>query len=178
MKIKPTKLAGVFLVEPEPVADDRGHFSRLWSAGEFKTLGLDPHLNQVNVSFNKTQGTLRGLHFQAAPYEETKLIRCLRGKIYDVLVDLRADSPTYLKWEGYELTSETQKMIYAPKGMAHGFLTLDDNTEVLYVMSDGYRPESAKGLRWNDPFFHISWPNEPVVISDRDNSYPSFSSPK
>jgi dTDP-4-dehydrorhamnose 3,5-epimerase len=169
-----TKLPGAFILEPERHEDDRGFFARIWCQEEFEKNGLDPRLAQCSISFNKTKGTLRGMHYQAAPHEEAKLVRCTMGALYDVIIDLRAASNTLNEWLAVELTAENRKMLYVPRGFAHGFLTLEDNTEVLYLISDPYVPGSAGGVRWNDPAFHIEWPGEIRVISERDNGFPDF----
>ena len=164
------------MIEPERLEDERGFFARSWCQNEFAERGLNPDLVQCNISFNCRKGTLRGMHFQRSPDGETKVVRCTMGSIYDVIVDLRQDSPTYLRWLGVELTAENRRMLYIPEDFAHGFVTLVDSTEVFYQMSNRYVPGSAAGFRWNDPAFGIEWPDSPQVISDRDNSYPSFES--
>jgi len=169
-----TKLTGVFIIEPEKSEDARGFFARAWCEREFARYGPSPRWVQCNISFNKKRGTLRGLHYQAAPCEEAKLIRCTRGEIYDVIVDLRRDSETFMQWLAVELTAENHKMVFIPTGCAHGFLTLDDNTEAFYQMAEFYAPEYARGVRWNDPAFGIQWPVEVRVISERDRNYPDF----
>jgi dTDP-4-dehydrorhamnose 3,5-epimerase len=167
-----TKVEGAFLIEPEPIADERGFFARTWCREEFQANGLNPALAQANVSFNHRKGTLRGLHYQAAPHQEAKLVRCTRGAIWDVVVDLRPGSPSYLGWAGAELTDGNRAMLYVPEGCAHGFLTLTDAAEVAYQMSAPYAPDAARGVRWDDPAFGIEWPGEVVVINQRDASYP------
>jgi len=174
MKFLPTKIAGVFEIKPELKEDERGFFARTWCRDEFDAHGLVTHLVQCSISYNTRKGTLRGMHYQAAPFEETKLVRCTKGAIYDVVLDLRLESPTYRQWISALLTGENRSMIYVPKGCAHGFLTLQDNTEVFYQMSQVYDVASARGLRWDDPLFGISWPEKPVVISERDRTYPDF----
>ena len=169
-----TKLQGAFIVEPERLEDERGFFARTWCKQEFGALGLDTKLVQCNVSFNKKRGTLRGMHHQVAPHEEAKLVRCTMGVIYDVIIDLRSDSPTFKDWLSVELTAENRKMIYIPEGFGHGFMTLEDNTEVFYQMSEFYAPECARGVKWNDPAFKIVWPEEVTVISEKDKQYPDF----
>lgn len=169
-----TKLNGAFIVEPELLKDERGFFARTWCKREFYSQGLNPNLLQCNVSFNKHRGTLRGMHYQAAPHEEAKLVRCTIGSIRDVIIDLRPESPTFKAWFSVELTAENRKMIYIPEGFGHGFITLQDNTEVFYQMSEFYAPECARGIRWNDPAFGIDWPEDVKVISERDNQYPDF----
>lgn len=169
-----TFLKGAFIVEPEKREDERGFFARTWCQREFRDYGLNTSLVQCNISFNKRKGTLRGMHFQTPPYEEAKLVRCTMGAIYDVIIDLRPNSDTFKKWFALELSSENRKMLYVPEGFAHGFVTLTDNTEVFYQMSQFYHPEYAAGVRWDDPAFNISWPLDVKVISDKDRSYPDF----
>jgi dTDP-4-dehydrorhamnose 3,5-epimerase len=170
-----TVLAGAFIVEPERLADERGFFARTWCKREFTARALNPDLVQCNISFNKKKGTLRGMHHQVAPNEEVKLVRCTAGAIYDVIIDLRPASATFKEWLAVELTAENRKMLYIPEGFSHGFMTLQDDTEVFYQMSRFYAPECANGVRWNDPLFGIKWPNEVTVISDKDRNYPDFS---
>lgn len=169
-----TALPGAFVIEPELFRDERGFFSLIWSEKEFAEHGLESRLVQCNVSFNLKKGTLRGMHYQLAPYTQAKLVWCLRGSIYDVIIDLRRDSPTFRKWVAVDLSASNRLMLYVPKGMAHGFQTLEDNTEVFYQMSEVYAPESASGVRWNDPAFSITWPADPRTIIDRDQNYPDF----
>jgi len=174
MKFQETKLPGVFEILLDPMSDDRGFFARSWCQREFESHGLNSRLVQCNVSFNQREGTLRGLHYQAAPFAEAKVVRCTSGAIYDVAVDLRPKSPAYKQWLGVTLTAAERNMLFIPEGLAHGFLTLGDNTEVFYQMSEFYDPASARGVRWNDPAFRINWPLEPQVISNRDRDYPDF----
>jgi dTDP-4-dehydrorhamnose 3,5-epimerase len=169
-----TALTGAFVIEPEPIMDERGLFSRTFCQHEFEALGLDSDLRQCSISFNHRRGTLRGMHYQAAPHEEAKLVRCTRGAIHDVLLDLRASSPTSRHWLAVRLSADNRRMVYIPRGFAHGFQTLVDDTEVAYQMSEFYHPESARGLRWNDPRFAIEWPLADAIISARDRSYPDF----
>lgn len=169
-----SKLPGVFEIRPELKADERGFFARTWCQKEFERNGLNPRLVQCSISFNARKGTLRGMHYQAAPLEEAKLVRCTKGSIYDVVLDLRVQSPTFKPWIGVVLTAENRNMIYVPEGCAHGFLTLEDETEVFYQMAEFYNPESARGVRWNDPAFQIAWPEKVEVISERDRTYPNF----
>jgi len=169
-----TKLQGAFIIDPEKLEDDRGFFARSWCQREASAYGLHPQWVQCNVSFNRKKGTLRGMHYQCAPSEEAKLVRCTRGAIYDAIIDLRPASSTYRQWLGVELTAENRRMLYIPEGFAHGFLTLDDNTEIFYQMSEFYAPACARGVRWNDPAFGVQWPMEASVISDKDRSYPDF----
>ncbi len=163
------------MIEPERIEDERGFFARSWCQLEFESHGLDTDLVQCNISFNHRRGTLRGMHAQCSPHAETKLVRCTSGVIFDVIVDLRKDSSTFLQWFGTELSAENRRMIYIPKDVAHGFVTRTDAAEVFYQMSSLYVPASAIGFRWNDPTFGIEWPESPIVISDRDRSFPDFS---
>jgi dTDP-4-dehydrorhamnose 3,5-epimerase len=169
-----TKLSGVFEVSLEPRRDERGFFARSWCQKEFESQGLNSRLVQCDISFNARRGTLRGMHYQADPYPEDKLVRCTKGAIYDVVLDLRPQSATFRQWIGVSLTSDNYDMLYIPRGCAHGFLTLEDQAEVFYQMSEFYHPELAQGVRWNDPAFGIGWPAEVLVISDRDRTYPDF----
>jgi dTDP-4-dehydrorhamnose 3,5-epimerase len=169
-----TKLHGVFEILLEPNRDERGFFARTWCREEFGRHGLNPALAQCSISFNARKGTLRGLHYQAAPHEESKLVRCTRGAIYDVVVDLRPQSPTFKDWIAVILTAEQRNMVFVAEGCAHGFLTLEDECEVFYQMSESHEPESSRGVRWDDPSFRISWPGSVEVISDRDRTYPNF----
>ena len=174
MKLNKISLTGAFLIEMEPIVDNRGFFARTWCADEFKLNGLNPKLAQCSISFNARKGTLRGMHYQDVPFMEAKLVRCSSGGIYDVIVDLRPKSPTFCKWFAAELTSENRKMIYVPEGFAHGFQTIADNSEVIYQISESYHPESARGIRWNDPRFGIKWPIENPLLSERDAAFPEF----
>ena len=176
MRLKALPLRGAFIIELEKIEDERGFFSRSWCKKEFKAAGLNENLVQCSISFNKKKWTLRGMHYQAAPYEEAKLVRCTMGAIYDVIIDLRPSSLTFKKWYAAELSSKNYKMLYIPEGFAHGYLTLEDNSEVFYQMSEFYHPECSKGLRWNDPAFGIKWPKSKKVIATRDLEYPDFKS--
>lgn len=170
-----TKLKGSFLIEPERKEDQRGFFARTWCQQEFEDHGLNSELVQCSVSFNNKKGTLRGMHFQVAPFEETKLVRCTKGEIFDVIIDLRRDSQTFKKYFSVVLNEENRLMLYIPPGFAHGFQTMTDNTEVFYQMSQLYSPEHARGVRWNDPVFGIQWPSQDKrIIIDRDLNYPDF----
>ncbi len=175
MRFIETQLPDAFVIEPERLEDERGFFARTWDSREFEAHGLNPGLAQCSISFNKTKGTLRGMHYQVAPHEEAKLVRCTMGAIYDVIVDLRPASPTFRQWIAIELTAPNRKMLYVPEGLAHGFQTLDDSSEVFYQMSEFYHPECARGLRWDDPAFDISWPLPFQIISAQDRSYPDYS---
>ena len=174
MKFTETKLKGVFVVEIEKLTDDRGFFARSWCRKEFEAHGLTSRLVQANVSFNRSRGTLRGLHYQIAPHQECKLIRCTRGAIYDVIIDLRAESPTYKQWVAVDLTADNYRMLFVPEDFAHGFITLTDNTEITYQVSQFYTPGSEKGIRFNDPTFNIQLPLDVSVISDKDCGWPDF----
>lgn len=167
-----TELVGAYRLEVELIEDERGFFARSWSRDEFVANGLEANLAQCSISYNRVKGTLRGMHFQTAPYEETKLVRCTRGAIHDVIVDLRRDSPTFRRWQGFELNEYNRAMLYVPKGFAHGYLTLTEDAEVFYQISESYHPEAAAGVRWDDPAFGIDWPGEVRMISSRDASYP------
>ena len=169
-----TKIEGAVEIHLEPKPDDRGFFARTWCQNEFKKQGLNSKLVQCNVSFNAKKGTLRGMHYQAPPHVEAKLVRCSRGALYDVMIDLRPESPTYKQWAAVFLTADKRNMVYVPERCAHGLLTLVDDTEVFYQMSQAYCPESARGVRWDDPAFQIVWPGAVEVISERDRSYPDF----
>jgi dTDP-4-dehydrorhamnose 3,5-epimerase len=169
-----TKLKGAFIIDPEKQEDDRGFFARTYCQSEFARYGLTPHFVQCNISFTAKRGTLRGMHYQIAPYEEAKLVRCTRGAIYDVLLDLRPDSPTFKEWISIELTAENHRLVYIPEGLAHGFQSFTDGTEVFYQMSQCYHPQSARGIRWDDPAFGIGWPVREVILSNRDTSFAFF----
>jgi len=171
LKFHPTPLAGAFVVEPERREDERGFFARSFCESEFRAQGLNPAVAQCNVSWNRRKGTLRGLHFQSKPHEEAKLVRCTRGAIWDVIVDLREGSATRHRWHAAELSAENRRALYVPRGFAHGFQTLADDSEVLYQMSEFYHPESSRGLRWDDPVFGISWPLPDPIVSPRDRAY-------
>lgn len=167
-----TPLSGLHVIELEKHQDERGFFARSWCAEEFKKHGLNPALSQCNVSFNAKAGTLRGMHYQAAPSMEAKLVRCTRGKMFDVAIDIREKSPTYLKWFSCELSADNHKALYIPEGFAHGFQTLEDNTEVFYQMSEFFAPNLAHGMRWDDPKIGVKWPDmKNRIISERDLSY-------
>jgi len=174
MKFIRTPLQGACVIEIEPTADERGFFARTWCRDEALSHGLNPNVVQCSLSMNKRKGTLRGLHYQDEPYPEGKLVRCSSGAIYDVIVDLRPASPSHAKWFAVELTAENHKMLYAPEGFAHGFQTLADNTEIVYQITEAYRPEYSRGVRWNDPRFRIEWPISDPIISLRDISFPDY----
>jgi dTDP-4-dehydrorhamnose 3,5-epimerase len=175
MIFRETKLPGSFIIEVQRLEDDRGFFGRSFCRHEFAGRGLNPEVAQCNISFNRDSGTLRGMHYQASPHAETKVVRCTRGSIYDVIVDLRRESPTFRQWIAPELTENNGWMLYIPEGFAHGFQTLVDNTEIFYQMSEFYHPESARGVRWNDPAFGIQWPaGDRFILSDRDRNWPDY----
>jgi dTDP-4-dehydrorhamnose 3,5-epimerase len=177
MRFIQTPLVGAWIIEPDRLSDDRGWFARTFDAHEFEARGLNPTVVQCNASFNARRGTLRGMHYQAEPHGETKLVRCVRGAIFDVAVDLRPDSESYCDWYGVELSAETSFAFYVPAGMAHGFQTLTDDCEVLYQMGHRYVAEAARGVRWNDPAFAIKWRPQPTgghIISERDRAFPAF----
>jgi dTDP-4-dehydrorhamnose 3,5-epimerase len=171
MKFVETPLKEAYLIEIEPISDQRGFFARSWCEKEFRDRGLTPNLVQCNISFNIKKGTLRGMHYQTKPHQEAKLVRCTQGAIYDVIIDIRPDSPTFKKWFAVELSGNNRKIIYIPEGFAHGFQTLEDNTEVFYQMSEFFYPSGARGIRWDDPEFQIEWRLDNKIISDRDLSY-------
>lgn len=174
MQFTETKLKGAFVVEPKRFEDERGFFTRTWSRKEFVNAGCNPDLVECNVSFNKRAGTLRGMHFQVAPFAQAKLVRCTMGAIWDAIIDLRNGSATFAQWFGVELTAHNRRQLYIPEGFAHGFVTLTDDTEVLYQMGNTFDAASARGVRYNDPAFGIEWPREVSVIIDRDAKYPDF----
>jgi dTDP-4-dehydrorhamnose 3,5-epimerase len=169
--LKPTPLAGAQLIELERLEDERGFFARSFCRDEFRRLGLEPELAQCNVSWNPRRGTLRGLHYQAAPHEEVKVVRCTRGAIWDVIVDMREGSSTRWRWHAVELNADNRLALYVPRGFAHGFQTLLDESEVLYQISEPYYPDFARGLRWDDPKLRISWPLPGPIVSARDRNY-------
>ncbi len=169
-----TNLEGVFIIEPEKNEDERGFFARVWDQEIFEERKLNPKMVQCNISFNKKRGTIRGMHYQISPYEEAKLVRCTKGSVFEVMIDLRPKSNSFKNWMSVELSSENYKMIYVPEGFALGFQTLEDDTELHYQMSQKYMPEYARGIRWDDEIFKISWPLKPTVISKKDSSYNAF----
>lgn len=174
MTFRETGLSGAFVIDPERIADGRGFFARTWCRREFAAHGLSANLVQCNASFNTKKGTVRGMHYSVAPHAEAKVVRCTRGAILDVIVDLRPASPTYRRWEGVELSAENGRMLYIPEGLAHGFQTLEDACEVFYQMSEFFDPECARGVRWDDPAFGIAWPLPVAVISEKDRGLPDF----
>jgi len=171
----PAQLAGAYLIELEAYHDERGYFMRTWCRRELSEQGLNADLVQCSLSHNRRRGTVRGMHYQRPPHGETKIVRCSRGAIFDIIIDLRPDSPTHQRWQGFELTAENHRMLYIPPGMAHGFITLVDDSDVAYMMSDWHEPSSAAGVRWNDPQFDVRWPIPVAVIADRDKNYPDYS---
>ena len=174
MKFLETELNGVFIIKFEKLEDERGFFARTFCNLEFSNNGLISHFVQVNNSFTKSKGTIRGMHYQLKPSAEVKLVRCINGALYDVIIDLRPDSKTFKKWCSFELTEDNYKMLYIPKGFAHGFQTLEDNTEISYQISEFYHPEYAKGIRWDDKTFRIEWPLNVSLISENDLDYTPF----
>jgi dTDP-4-dehydrorhamnose 3,5-epimerase len=174
MRFAPTEIPGVVVVDLDLHADSRGFFARSWCEQEAAAHGVAFGTVQCNISFNHRRGTLRGMHYQVAPHEEAKIVRCSAGALLDVIVDIRPESPSYRRFVAVELSAENRRAVHIPKGCAHGFLTLADNTEVFYQMSDYYAPEFARGFRWNDPYFNITWPAGIDVISDRDRAYADF----
>ena len=169
-------IPGAYVIDPERLEDERGFFARTWCQREFKTHGLNTELAQCSISYNRRKGTLRGMHYQVTPHAEARLVRCTSGAIYDVIADLRPESKTFKRWFSIELTADNRRLLYIPVGLAHGFLTLRNDTEVFYQMSEFYSPESARGVRWDDPVFGFEWPEIIQVISERDRSYPDFQS--
>jgi len=175
MRITPTPLAGAFVIDVEQIADERGFFARSWCAKEMAAHGLDGYLAQASVSFNATAGTLRGMHLQMPPHAETKVVRCTRGSVHDVILDLRHDSPTFKRWFAARLTAENHTALYVPAGFAHGFQTLESDTEILYQMAEVHVPGHARGVRWDDPAFGIQWPHAAVrTMSETDRNHPDF----
>lgn len=178
MNFTETKLCGAFIIEPVRHEDERGFFARTWCRREFEGRGLEADLAQCNISYNRAKGTLRGMHYQQPPYAEAKLVRCTRGAIYDVIIDLRRGSPTFGRWVAAELNEANRRMLYVPRGFAHGFQTLEDDAEVAYQVSEFHRPEAAGGVRWDDPAFLITWPLEVTVMAPCDRDYPDFRAPE
>ncbi|MGD9158484.1 MAG: dTDP-4-dehydrorhamnose 3,5-epimerase [Desulfobacteraceae bacterium] len=176
MHFTETKLKGAFIISPDHIEDERGFFARAFCKNEFEEHFLNPNLVQCNISLNHKKGTLRGMHYQVQPYSEVKLVRCTSGSIYDVIIDVRPASPTFKQWIGAELSASNHQMLYVPEGFAHGYQTLEDNTEVFYQVSSFYHPEAEGGLRWNDPAFGIKWPISVSTISKKDASHPDWKS--
>lgn len=174
MIIRPTKFEGLFIIDLEKCKDKRGFFARVWDKKQFNEFGLETKISQCSISVNRERGTLRGMHYQKKPHQEIKLIRCTKGSIFDVVVDLRKTSKTFKKWKGIELNEKNHRALYVPKGFAHGFITLQNNTEVFYQITHEHNPKYARGVLWNDPSFDIRWPIKPKKISKRDLSFPLF----
>lgn len=174
MKLTKTKLKGVFFIDIKPFEDERGFYKRIWGKEDFQNLGLDFDPENIGISYNKKLGTVRGMHYQAEPFSEIKLVQCIRGKIFDVILDIRDGSETFGQWISVELSSENHKAVYIPKGLAHGFQVLEDDSEVLYLISAKYSKDSARGIRWDDDKFGIEFPLEISVINERDANYPDF----
>lgn len=174
MQFRPLALSGVYVIEFQPVVDDRGLFARVWCERELAAQGIDMTVRQCNLSVNRRRHTLRGMHYQAEPHPEAKVVSCLRGAIYDVVIDLRPDSATYGQHATVELNDDNRRALYIPPGLAHGFETLTDHTEVFYLMSAFYEPSAQRGVRWDDPAFAVRWPAPPAIISDRDRSFADF----
>ncbi len=174
MNFVANNVEGCYVIEPHKIVDERGYFARAWCADELRQAGLDDHISQSNMAWSPHQGTLRGLHFQLGPHAETKILRCVRGSIFDVVVDLRPESPSYCQWFGVELNPQNACAIYVPKGCATGYLTLVDDAEIYYHTSAAFAPESASGVRFDDPAFAIEWPRAVEVISDADKSWPDY----
>jgi dTDP-4-dehydrorhamnose 3,5-epimerase len=175
MIVKTTKLEGLLLIEPERFEDERGFFARAWAERDLTELGVEGRFVEGNISFNNKRGALRGMHYQGAPHEQAKLVRCTRGAIVDVAVDLRPHSPTFAQWLRFDLTAENRRLLYLPGDFGHGYLTLEDETEVYYQVTAAYAPESSRGFRWNDPAFGIEWPEvEQLIMNERDRTYADF----
>ena len=174
MIFTPTPIKDAWLIDIEPLADERGFFARTWCQRELAAHGLDAEIAQESISWNRSRGTTRGLHFQRPPHEEVKIVRCTRGAIFDVIVDIRHDSPSFLRWQGFDLTADNRRALYVPKGCLHGFQTLADETEVSYQISNFYAPQAAAGYRHDDPAFRIVWPLRVTIISDNDRRWPNF----
>lgn len=174
MKFTPTPVHGAYVIDVNRIGDDRGYFGRLWCEKEMREQGLVAVIRQSNIGFSPQAGTLRGLHYQRPPHQEVKIVRCTRGRVFDVVVDLRPDSPTYCQWHGVELNPDNGSMLYVPEGCATGYLTLEDDSEIYYNTSEFYAPQHATGVRWDDPAFGIEWPGEIRVLSDNDKRWPDF----
>ncbi len=175
MIFEETKLNGAYVIYPERIEDSRGFFSRVWCKKEFEQHGLITNLVQCNISYNKSRGTLRGMHFQEKPYQETKLVRCTAGVIFDVIIDIRPESSTYKQWLSVELSAENRTLLYVPEGFAHGYVTLVDDAEVFYQVSEFYTPGVERGIRWDDPLFQIVWPaNDGFIVSEKDRTWPAY----
>ena len=175
MQFTPSRIPGAWMIDIAPIHDHRGFFAMTWLPEEFSKRGINPALAQCNLAFNHKRGTLRGMHFQKAPHSQAKIVRATRGALLDVIIDLRPASPTYRQWDAIELTADNRRMLYMPEGVAHGYLTLTDDVEAYYHASTPWVPHSESGVRWNDPAFGITWPFEPVVISEKDRNWPLLS---
>lgn len=179
MVFKETSIAGAYLVDLKRIEDDRGFFARAWSSDEFAGMGLATVFPQMNLSLSVRKGTIRGFHYQKSPHEEAKFIRCVRGALFEVMIDLRPDSPTYLKWAGFEIRASDYQALYVPPGCARGVQTLEDNSEMLYMASASYQPGAEAGIRWDDPFFGVEWPDVGQrIVSDKDQAWPDFVKPE
>lgn len=174
MKFSPTPLDGAYTIDLDRLGDERGFFARVFCTEEFSKIGLIDSFVQINNSLTGDKGTLRGMHYQLPPAAEVKVVRCIQGVLFDVILDLRPDSSTFGEWFGETLTAENRRMMYVPKGFAHGFITLEENTEAFYLAGAAYDPEQERGIRYNDPRFNIEWPMEPAAVSDKDNNWPDF----
>lgn len=174
MQYTPSRIPGAWIIDITPIHDVRGFFATTWRPDELRQRGMNPEIAQCNLAFNHKRGTLRGMHFQRAPHAQAKFVRCTRGALVDVIVDLREDSPAFRQWDAVELTADNRRMLYMPEGIAHGYLTLVDDTEASYVASSPWVKEAEWGVRWDDPAFAIAWPFEPAVISERDQAWPAF----
>ena len=174
MRFEATSVEGVWLITPEQFEDERGFLAVTWAQNEFDAQGLETQVVQRNVAYNRARGTLRGMHFQREPYAEVKIVSCTAGAVYDVAIDIRPESPTFGKWYGAELRADSGTMLYVPRGCAHGYLSLDADSTVQYLISEFYHSEVAGGVRWDDPFFNVEWPARPMVINARDAAYPDF----
>lgn len=172
MQFTASRIPGTWVIDITPIRDQRGFFAMTWLPDELRRRGMDPAVAQCNLAFNHKRGTLRGMHFQAAPHGQAKIVRATRGALLDVIVDLRPDSPTWRQWESFELTADNRRMLYIPAGLAHGYLTLTDDAEMFYQASSPWAPQAEGGVRWNDPAFGITWPFEPTVISEKDQNWP------
>lgn len=175
MKFTQTKLKDAFIIEPEELRDNRGFFARVWCSKELEVHGLETNLAQANIAYNNSKGILRGMHYQRPPHQEVKLVRCTLGAVYDVIIDIRPQSPTFKQWIGVELSASNHRMLYVPRGFAHGYQTLTDEAELYYMVSEFYTPGAEGGIRWNDPAFNIEWPDENHrMLSEKDSSWPDF----
>jgi len=171
MKLTKMRLEGAYIIDIEKIEDNRGFFARMWDKDVFTELNLDSDIIQGNISYNKKKGTIRGFHFQHEPYQEGKIVRCTKGKVYEVILDIRKESETYLEWESIELDQENHRSLFVPKGFALGFQTLEEDTEINYLMTEKYEPKYSDGIRWNDPKLNITWPIQPINISEKDRSW-------